>query len=394
MSTPTQNILHTGGDPRALPEFIELRHETAKTSHNSRKEIDWQRVEELSIALFRRNGMDLQSVAWYTMARAWRTGLAGLCEGLEIVTAMMKHQWSTLWPHPLPARLAIITWLSAGIQQVIRALSPGQEDLPLLHRLETQLDENVDTLEKLAQKHLSQLDWLKVQVSEVIGQIAPVGHELQQTERSAPQPESDEADPDYVPPHRYADGHTPLIYVPRDLTSSTALNVSFSFWERSRGFFAGMMVMLILGSMAIWGYQLMQPIPGRAQRMAILAQQITPQQVRRNESWQQTVSAMALPSAQMQLWQTAQFRLQRLGEDLDAMDTTEPGWPGLPEVKARVVTIQQPLQELMPVEELLRRLEKNKTSPVLRGKIEHRLKQLLARYALILSQDPKHDELY
>lgn len=30
MTTSRQNILHTGSDPRVLPEFIQLRHETGK----------------------------------------------------------------------------------------------------------------------------------------------------------------------------------------------------------------------------------------------------------------------------------------------------------------------------------------------------------------------------
>ncbi|MCX8955833.1 type VI secretion system ImpA family N-terminal domain-containing protein [Erwinia psidii] len=392
MTTPTQNILHTGSDPRAVAEFIELRRETAKISHSTLKDIDWQRVEELSIALFRCNGMDLQSVAWYTMARAWRAGLAGLCEGLEIVTAMMKYQWPTLWPHPLSARLAIVTWLSTGIQQLIRSLNFSQQDLPLLLRLKSQLDENVDTLERLAQKHLSQLDWLKVQVSDLIGRYAPPGHELPMDRRDFQQ--NDEAKGDgTVPPSHTADVYTPLIYVPRDLTSSTALNVSLSFWERSRGFIAGMIAMVLFGTMVIWACELMQPVPGRAQRMTMLAQQITPQQFRPDVSWQQSAAAMALPEEQMQLWQTARYRLQKLNEELDAMEQANPQCVILPEVKARVVTIQQPVQELIPTEELLRKLAKNNTSPVLRGKIELRLKQLLARYALILREDQHDDEV-
>jgi len=389
--TPTPNILHTGGDPRALPEFIALRLETGKLGHTGHNEVDWQRVEQLSIALFRRNGMDLQSVAWYTLARAWRAGLAGLCEGLEIVTAMMKYQWSTLWPHPLPARLAIVTWLSTGLQHVLRSMKLTPDDLSLLLRLETQLDQNIETLEKLAQKHLSQLDRLKVQVSSVVNRLQRPEQEPQPTILAEKQAEEPNIDGGQIPSNRYSDDFTPLIYVPRDVTSST-LNVNFSFWERSRSFFAGMIVMALFGMMTLWGYQLMQPVPGKVQRLASLVQQITPQQGKYYKNWQQTIADMALPDEQMLLWQTAHFRLQRLNVELNSTEFQRTQTMSVPELKARLVTIQQPMEALVPVEELLRQLEDNPHSLVLRGKIEHRLKQEIARYALILHQNGADEE--
>lgn len=390
MIKPSQNILHTGGDPRALPEFIALRHETGKLSHSGRGEVDWLRVEQLSISLFRLNGMDLQSVAWYTLARAWRAGLAGLCEGLEIATAMMKYQWATLWPHPLPARLAIITWLSSGLQHVLRSLKLTPDDLSLLLRLETQLDQNIETLEKLAQKHLSQLDRLKVQVSSAVSRVQSPQQGQQSATLAIPQPEAAGNNGGQIPSNRYGQEFTPLIYVPRDLTSST-LSVSFSFWERSRAFFAGMVVMALFGSMTLWGYELMQPEPGKAQQMAMLAQQVTPEQGRQYKSWKQAAAATALPEEQMQLWQTAQFRLQRLNAELDSPEFQRSQVMSVPELKARLITIQQPLDALVPLEELLRQLEKNPYSLVLRGKIEHRIKQDLARYALILQLDDEEE---
>ncbi|WP_158782818.1 type VI secretion system ImpA family N-terminal domain-containing protein [Pantoea sp. BAV 3049] len=387
MNKPTQNILHTGGDPRALPEFIALRVETGKLSQTGRGDIDWLRVEQLCISLFRLNGMDLQSVAWYTLARAWRAGLAGLCEGLEIATAMMKYQWATLWPNPLPARLAIITWLSTGLQHVLLSLKLTSDDLPLLQRLETQLDQNIETLEKLAQKHLSQLDRLKVQVSSVVNRVQIP---QQSATLAISQSESGEANGGQIPSNRYGQDFTPLIYVPRDLTSS-ALSVSFSFWERSRAFFAGMLVMALFGSMTLWGYELMQPEPGKAQQIAMLAQQITPEQGKHDENWKEAMVATALPPEQMQLWQTAQFRLQRLNAELDSPEFQRTQVMSVPELKARLITIQQPLNDLVPLEELLRQLEKNPYSLVLRGKIEHRIKQDLARYSLILQLDDEEE---
>ena len=386
MTAPISHILHTGSDPRGLAEFIALRQEITRMN-NSASEVNWQRVEQLAIALFRVNGMDLQSVAWYTLARAWRTGLTGLCEGLEIATAMMKHQWPTLWPHPLSARLAIITWLSAGIQQVLPTLSLTQKELALLLQLQNQLQQNIEILEKLAQKHLSQLDRLIIQVSHLIEQLQMPEPGVQ----PAPQQETDliSASPSSS---RHGDKFTPLIYVPRDLTSSSGLHVTFTFWERSQKFFAGMAVMAILSGITSWGYYLLQPAPGKAQRVALLAQQITPERVRQHENWQQMIVSTALPVEQLVLWNTAQLRLQKLATMINEADIKSETCIPVAEIKAQLVTIQQPLQAALPVEELLRQLEKNKQSPVLRGKIDHRLKQLMARYALILQTDEREEE--
>ncbi len=380
MTAPTSHILHTGSDPRALKEFIALRQEIARMN-NPAAEVDWQRIEQLAIALFRVNGMDLQSVAWYTLARAWRTGLPGLCEGLEIATAMMRHQWPTLWPHPLSARLAVITWLSVGIQQVLPALLPGKDDLVLLERLQNQLQQNVDTLEKLAHKHLSQLDRAMVEVSHLIERLRVPEPEVTQGQ-VVPQTETT-----HRAASRHAGKYTLLIYVPRDLTSSSGLNVTFSFWERSRSFFTGMAVMTILSGMACWGHYLLQPEPGKAQRIALLAQQITPERTHQHENWQQMIASTALPSEQLLLWNTAQLRLQKLTRVMNTPEIKTDSCMPAAEMKAQLITIQQPLLAGLPLEELLRQLETNKQSPVLRGKIDHRLKQLMSRYALILQAD-------
>ncbi|XTD37191.1 type VI secretion system ImpA family N-terminal domain-containing protein [Citrobacter murliniae] len=43
----------TGGDPRLLADYAALRDELAKLSHPARPDVDWGRVEQLSLALFR-----------------------------------------------------------------------------------------------------------------------------------------------------------------------------------------------------------------------------------------------------------------------------------------------------------------------------------------------------
>ncbi|MEI2264881.1 type VI secretion system ImpA family N-terminal domain-containing protein [Erwinia sp. CGal63] len=380
MTTPGDNILHTGSDPRALAEFSALRQEIALMAGEPGP--NWQRVERLAIALFRANGMDLQSVAWYTLARAYCAGLPGLCEGFEIVTAMLKHQWATLWPQPLPARLAIVTWLSVGMQQVLRKLPSEEYDLDLLYRLQAQLEQNIRTLEALAHKHLSQLDRLAIQLSNLITQLA-----LPESQPTASQTTLAMATMAQRAGH--SDEFTPLIYVPRDLTSSSALNVSFSLWERSRGFLAGMLLAVLLCALGLWVFQLAEPVPGKAQRIAMLAQQLTPELASQEKNWQADAATVALPVEQLALWHTARLRLQKLLTTVAVQEAQRKECLSYPELEAQLMTIRQPLEEMQPVEELLRQLEADKHSPVLRGKTEHRLKQLMARYALILQADEK-----
>ncbi|HBV39454.1 MAG TPA: hypothetical protein DEF05_07165 [Erwinia sp.] len=373
MTAHRDTVLQTGGDPRVCPEFFALRQEIAMLNQAGEPGPDWQQVEALAIALFRANGMDLQSVAWYTLARAHSAGLPGLCEGFEIITAMMKHQWPTLWPHPLSARLAIVTWLSAGIQQRLKVLQPQASDLDLLYRLQAQSEQNIKTLEVLACKHLSQLDSLAIQISELIAQFAA-------SERQ-PQIDRMTAMASLARAGR-GDEFTPLVYVPGDLTRSGALAVNFSFWARSRGFFAGMLAAFVLCTLGMWAFQLMEPELDKAQHIALLASQVTPERVGEDKNWQEAIVLAALPREQLVLWHTARLRLKKLLAT--ATEAQRAGCLTYAEMEAQLFTVQQPLEAMQPTEELLRQLELNPLSPVLRGKTDHRLKQLLARYAIIL----------
>ncbi|MCT9872763.1 type VI secretion system ImpA family N-terminal domain-containing protein, partial [Paenarthrobacter aurescens] len=76
-------------------------------------------AETLCLALFEHNGVDLQTAAWYTLARAHLAGLSGLNDGLGILVALITRQWSNLWPQPVPARMDILGTLSKRLRQVL-----------------------------------------------------------------------------------------------------------------------------------------------------------------------------------------------------------------------------------------------------------------------------------
>lgn len=102
-------IIVTGSDPRGLPEFSALREEINKSSHPSQPEINWKLVESLALAIFKANGVDLHTATYYTLARTRTHGLTGFCEGVELLAAMITHDWDKFWPQDEPARTGCLT---------------------------------------------------------------------------------------------------------------------------------------------------------------------------------------------------------------------------------------------------------------------------------------------
>lgn len=74
--------IRLGGDPGSFDEFNVLRGELAKLDHPACPDVDWAKVEALCLRLFERNGVELQTAVSFILARSYRTGLAGLTEGV------------------------------------------------------------------------------------------------------------------------------------------------------------------------------------------------------------------------------------------------------------------------------------------------------------------------
>ena len=117
MTTYPKRHLTTGGDPRTLADYAKLREEMHKLSHPARPDVDWLYAERLCLSLFDRNGVELQTAAWYTLARTQLTGLSGLNEGLAILETLITRQWGSLWPQLVHARMEILCGLGKRLQQ-------------------------------------------------------------------------------------------------------------------------------------------------------------------------------------------------------------------------------------------------------------------------------------
>lgn len=161
MNDITQRKIKTGGDPRSLPDYAALRDELSKLTHPARPDVNWRYAEKLCLSLFEQNGVELQTAAWYTLARTQLAGLFGLNEGLTILEALISHQWAALWPQPVHARMEILSSLSQRLQQRMRSLPLNYSDLSQLYRAEQLLTGLGEVLQRLELKHLSQLDTLR-----------------------------------------------------------------------------------------------------------------------------------------------------------------------------------------------------------------------------------------
>ena len=156
----TSTELNVGGDPRALPDYVALRDELAKLAHPARPDVDWQRVERLSLNLFRQNGTDLQTVAWYTLARTRLASVSGLNQGLVLLDALVTHHWGTAWPQPVHARISILAGFSQRLQSTLRTLTLGYADLPQVYQAGQYLDAILATLQRLELKNASLIESL------------------------------------------------------------------------------------------------------------------------------------------------------------------------------------------------------------------------------------------
>ncbi|MGF6237358.1 type VI secretion system protein VasL [Leclercia sp. 1548] len=430
MTTSPERHLKTGGDPRAVADYVALREEMSKLTHPARPDVDWPYAEKLCLSLFEQNGVELQTAAWYTLVRTQRAGMYGLNEGLAILAALVSRQWENLWPRPVNARMEILSSLSKRLQQVMRTLPLIRSDQSQLYQVEAHLKTLEKVLERLELKHVSQLDALLTQVHNAAVRLENSAYEAAETEAIVI------PDTAIDPPER-----TKWVYVTqRDSDAVSAPSQPTKHWM---SFAAGMLTMLVVAGAAVWGWQAMhQPDPVQAQFTASLAPlsvALSPAQLQAMQNnplsaetglsqtaqhlarlaqlkpdwvvsyggqlvqqaltlwpeqakplalqWQQQIAAQALPSENLSGWYQGMARLQQLANQLNALDEKRGKYMTVSELKSQVFTIMQSFNRAIPVEEQLRQLSAvndEQPWPVAQQNLaELHLQQLIARYALL-----------
>ncbi|HAT1682914.1 TPA: hypothetical protein I8Y21_003624 [Klebsiella oxytoca] len=134
-------VLKVGSDPRMLPEYEQIRGEINKLSHASHPEVDWDLIHQMSQVIFEKQGVDLQTAVYFTLARSHLYGLPGFTEGCEFLANLIVTQWENVWPpvHQQRARIDILDWFIARISHVIHQYTISHEDKRFIYRCERAL---------------------------------------------------------------------------------------------------------------------------------------------------------------------------------------------------------------------------------------------------------------
>ncbi|HGL4548777.1 TPA: VasL domain-containing protein [Klebsiella aerogenes] len=325
MNDITPRKIKTGGDPRTLPDYAALRDELSKVTHPARPDVNWRYAEKLCLSLFEQNGVELQTAAWYTLARTQLAGLFGLNEGLTILEALISHQWGALWPQPVHARMEILSSLSQRLQQRMRSLPLNYSDLNQLYRAEQLLTALGEVLQRLELKHLSQLDTLRTQMHnsalrlENSDGITSTGSNIQQgivlpatvmNDATVASGDLTGCSAEDTP-----ESAVKWVYVtqPEPQPNVEVLAAVPTPVKKWKSFAAGMCTMLVISIVAVWSWQFLhRPDPLRTQLAASLAPlpvPLTPEQL--------DMLRQQSPSAQTVIAQTQQqiARLDKLPPD-------------------------------------------------------------------------------
>ncbi|WP_336239301.1 VasL domain-containing protein [Enterobacter chuandaensis] len=433
----THKTLKTGGDPRTLPEYTSLRNEINKLSHPARPDVNWLYVEKCCLSLFEQNGVELQTAAWYTLARTHLSRLTGLNEGLAILEALISRQWDVLWPQALQVRMEILSSLSQRLQQLMRMLPLDKGDLSELYSAEALLTRLGEVLQRLELKHLSQFDTLRVLIHSSAARLEN-SNGVKDLNESRP---GSESPPERVEPTE----EVKWVYVVQQETERNSEDrITAPGSVRSwKPFVAGACSALVVCIAVAWGGGLLsRPDPLTAQIAASLAplpEALTPVQqnaltqrgtlpstfisdtqqqlarldklppdwsivyslqlleqletLRPEESkaliiqWQKKFNATALPVDAMNSWYQGMMKLQQLSNRLSSLDEQKGKYITVSELKSVVFSTIQSFNRTIPAEEQLRRLSQYPAGYALpeaeKTQLELHLKQLATRYTQI-----------
>nr|WP_090963491.1 VasL domain-containing protein [Pantoea varia] len=274
--------IKTGGDPRTLPDYAILRDELNKLTHPARPDVNWRYVEKLCLSLFEQNGVELQTAAWFTLARTQRAGLPGLNEGLSILEALISHQWGALWPQPVQARMKILSGLCQRLQQLMRTLPLDYSDLSQLYLAEQHVASLGAVLQRRELNPLSQLDTLRTLMHNSAarlensdgasspGAVIQPGILLPSTVTTSPGASVDALSG--IPDTEKNAVKRVYVEQPERQPNVEVLTAIPAPAKKWKFFTAGMCTMLVVSAVTVWGWQYLQrPDPLQTQLAASLA---------------------------------------------------------------------------------------------------------------------------
>nr|WP_159464233.1 VasL domain-containing protein [Scandinavium goeteborgense] len=413
--------VRTGGDPRALADFITLREEMSKLTHPARPDVNWVRVENLSLSLFEQNGVELQTAAWYTLARSHLERINGLNEGAAILNALLAHQWAQVWPLQTSSRAEILSGLSLRLQKVFRTFTLTHADLPPLYDADKQLRTLEEILTRQGLKQVCQFSPLLAQISSAVTRL----------ENSTPQEASTPASAlpiQALQEPTAASERAPdsrLVYVIRAEPEVTveviheppSPSLPLPTPPRWPAFAVGACSTLLLGAVALWGWNALHPVDATLQALsasvAPLPQVLSRAEIQRlrqsgtgkvnadvwlkqatsqldtlaslppqwaqqqgntlldqaqilwpdnvqvvemRNQWQQKMALNRITDETLNGWHDGMVMLQQLADQLNALDGQKGKYLTVSELKSQIFATTQAFNRAVPTEELLRQM--------------------------------------
>jgi predicted component of type VI protein secretion system len=198
-----------GADPRGLPDYQALCEEMARLGHPACPDVQWRCVEQRCLRLFACNGPDLQTAAWYVLARSHLDGLDGLVQGLNVMETLVAAG-ANPWPRGLSARADIFRRLFVLLQAPLRSTALDTRDLPRLGLIDRQLVHLHQRLISQPAGALNSLEGLRQQIARLACRI----------ERDAREQARRGADASIKPPDAHAAEHSAVPGMGREIKSA------------------------------------------------------------------------------------------------------------------------------------------------------------------------------
>jgi type VI secretion system protein VasL len=434
MTTDTQTII-TGRDPRDLPEFSAMREEINKASHPAQPEMNWKLVESLALTIFRNNGVDLHTASYYTLARTRTQGLAGFCEGVELLAALISREWDKFWPQGGAARTEMLDWFNARTGNILRQqLTFSAADLPLLYRVERALQVICDKLQQVELKRVPRVENLLyfVQNTRKRHEAPPPSRAVESAARTtvrtlvympesaepvlSPEPSLPERPEVKVAVHSAAEPHVSSIRSGAakgfiaGVFCSAIVAAAFWWWQvyplqqqmaavrdTAQGAATVWLASPQLSDYAQRLQQLAAASPLQAlesgQRMTRMADSRWPESLQQRQAtakWLDALKGRAAASPQMLGWQQTRADLRSFAERLVQREQAKEGFT-LSYIKTVVYQAERKLNQEMPLEYLLTQYQQaraaGKSTDPLEKQINERLDGVLSRW-LLLAETP------
>ncbi|PJG85421.1 type VI secretion system ImpA family N-terminal domain-containing protein [Conservatibacter flavescens] len=128
-------LVSLGKEPSNLDSFLIIKEQINNLNRPDRS-VDWKQVKELSEQISEKNGIDLQTFSYSTVADLKLTNnINNLIDSIEKISIVLVAFWTDIWPQKISARINILNWLNRQISDDIKMIDVKLVDIKDLYRL-------------------------------------------------------------------------------------------------------------------------------------------------------------------------------------------------------------------------------------------------------------------